>query len=72
MAKSYRRQNQDKFGARRRLRQLQREQKKKEAALGITARIVRDTVESADDPDSDLLSEKVFEREMEKGFKRED
>jgi len=74
MAKGYRRQNQDRFGARRKLRQLQRKQRADEAKLGITAPVVvRDGKErKGEDGDDDLMGEEVFEAEMERGFKRED
>jgi len=74
MAKGYRRQNQDKFGARRKLRALQRKVKAEEAKLGITAPIIiRDGARKRKkDDDADLMDEETFEAEMEKGFKRED
>ena len=74
MPRNYHRQSQDKFGARRRLRQLQRKAKAEEAKLGITAPIVtrNGTRQQQPDEEPNGMSEEVFESEMEKKFHRED
>ena len=61
----------EKFGARRKLKQLQRAVRREEAALGITAPVVVGKGVRPE-PDEDLMGEEAFEAEMNKGFKRED
>ncbi len=74
MIRKLKRQNQDKFGARRKLHQLQRKMKAEEAKLGITAPVIirNGTRRKPDEEEPDSMSEEVFEEEMEQKFKRED
>ncbi len=70
MTRKLRRQTQDKFGARRRLRQLQKRLREEENRDRITAPIIRQKTQDTI-PDDDLMGEETFEQEMERPWKRE-